>query len=88
MTIIEKLSPKFDFESLPRMHVIILAIAIAEILHRDDIDEKISLNEAIELSKKFSDAPGTKFISGALSSFSREKDEFLSIPQKNIPFFQ
>lgn len=61
---IEKYSPKFQLENLPKIHLLILFIAFAEILFwkKGDIDQKISINEAIELAKLFSDASGAKFI--------------------------
>lgn len=54
---------------LSRMAVIdrnILRMAIHEILHRHDIPPKVTINEAIELGKKFSTANSGSFINGIL----------------------
>ena len=73
--IIELLAPKFDLETMPVIHLIILMIALYEMLFLDDatLTEKITMNEAVELAKKFSDEHGRKFVNGVLSEFSKKK---------------
>lgn len=44
----------------------ILRLAIYELLFRDDIPPIVSINEALELAKKFSTADSTRFINGIL----------------------
>ena len=54
---------------IQRMAVIdrnILRMATYEILHRDDIPPKVSINEAIELGKRFSTSNSGAFINGIL----------------------
>lgn len=53
-------------------------IALAEIFFwkEDNIDMKISINEAINLAKVFSDEIGAKFISGTLGTFARNREKF------------
>ncbi|MBO8170366.1 MAG: transcription antitermination factor NusB [Bacillaceae bacterium] len=54
----------------------ILRLATYEMLYRDDIPEKVSVNEAIELSKLFSTEESSRFINGVLSSImNRDKVE-------------
>lgn len=53
----------------------LLRIALYEILHRDDIPQSVSINEAVELAKRYSTAESAKFINGILGSFMREKPE-------------
>ncbi len=56
LSIISVLAPKFDLEKIPKIHIIILMIAISELLYMTEkLDSKIILNEAIELGKTFSD---------------------------------
>ncbi|GAQ26125.1 MULTISPECIES: transcription antitermination factor NusB [Tepidanaerobacter] len=50
----------------------ILRIAIYEILYRDDIPASVSINEAVEIAKKYSDEKSYKFINGLLGSVVRE----------------
>lgn len=42
---------------MPLLHILILMIALTEILYVSDLEipESVSVNEAIELAKKFSD---------------------------------
>ncbi|NLY10486.1 MAG: transcription antitermination factor NusB [Firmicutes bacterium] len=46
----------------------ILRFAIFEICFMKEIDVKISINEAVELAKKFSDSASPKFINGILGA--------------------
>lgn len=56
--------------SLDRVAIVertILKIAIYEIKYIDDIPENVSINEAVELAKKFGDETSGKFVNGVLS---------------------
>lgn len=87
LTIIAKLAPKFDIQTLPTLHIIILFISLVEILYfnqrveevADKIPESVSINEAIELAKKFSDDHGKNFINGTLSTFLKEKTTLVTL---------
>lgn len=46
----------------------VLRLAIFEILYVDDIPTKVSVNEAVELAKRFSDEQGWRFVNGLLGS--------------------
>lgn len=46
----------------------ILRVAIFEIKHREDIPVGVSINEAVELAKKFGNDHSAKFINGLLGS--------------------
>jgi transcription antitermination protein NusB len=59
---------KWDLERIARLDRIILRIGIAEMLHFPDIPEKVSINEAIEIAKKYSTENSGKFINGILDS--------------------
>jgi transcription antitermination protein NusB len=54
---------------LHRMAVVdrnILRLAIFEMLHRDDIPPVVSINEAVDIAKKFSTQDSGKFVNGIL----------------------
>ncbi|GAB7386832.1 transcription antitermination factor NusB [Bacillaceae bacterium] len=51
----------------------ILRMATYEIVFRDDIPDKVSINEAIELAKRFGTEESAKFINGVLSSILKGK---------------
>jgi N utilization substance protein B len=77
ISIVTRLAPKFELPTIPVMHILIIMIALTEILYRADlaIPEPVSVNEAIELAKTFSDDQGRMFINGALSAFLKDKEK-------------
>jgi len=44
----------------------ILRLAIYEMLHREDIPPVVSINEAVDLAKKYSTEDSGKFVNGIL----------------------
>ena len=50
----------------------ILRLAYYEIKMDDDVPDKVAVNEAVELSKKYSSDASPKFINGILSNFVSE----------------
>ncbi len=69
--IIQKLH-NWDFTRLAVVDKIILRMAVIELLYFNDIPPEVSLNEAIELAKKFSTEKSDKFINGILDSIVTE----------------
>jgi N utilization substance protein B len=59
---------KWDLDRIARLDRIILRIGIAEMLHFPDIPEKVSINEAIEIAKKYSTENSGKFVNGILDA--------------------
>lgn len=60
--------------SIERMAVIdrnILRMATYEMLFMDDIPPKVSINEAIELAKKYSDVDSARFVNGILDRIKK-----------------
>lgn len=68
---------KWNIYRLAKIDLCVLRIAIYEILYREDIPIEVSINEAIEIAKKFSTDESAKFINGVLGGFVRglDKDE-------------
>lgn len=60
---------------LAKVDLAVLRIAIYEILYRDDIPVEVSINEAIEIAKKYSKEDSFKFINGVLGGFVRDLDK-------------
>jgi len=61
--------------TLSRMAVVdrnILRMAAYELLYSSDIPPKVSINEAVELAKKFGDAESGKFVNGILDKIHKE----------------
>lgn len=64
---ISQYSDKWKINRLPKVDLSILRVAVAEIRSAEDIPREVSINEAVELAKKFSTEDGSKFINGILS---------------------
>ena len=69
---IKALAHNWDFDRIAKIDLAILRVAIFEMIHRKDIPPVVSINEAIDLSKQFSNADAKRFINGILD---RLKDQ-------------
>lgn len=65
----------WDFERVALVDRIILRMAVCELLAFDDIPPKVSINEAIEVAKRFSTAKSGKFINGILDAILLELEQ-------------
>lgn len=63
---IRSLAQNWEFERIARIDLAILRVAIYEMIYRKDIPPVVSINEAIDLSKEFSNADAKRFINGIL----------------------
>jgi N utilization substance protein B len=69
---IKGLAHNWEFDRIARVDLAILRVAIFEMTHRKDIPPIVSIDEAIGLSKQFSNADSKRFINGILD---RLKDQ-------------
>ncbi len=69
---IKGLAHNWDFDRIAKIDLAILRIAMFEMIFRKDIPPVVSINEAIDLSKQFSNADSKRFINGILD---RIKDQ-------------
>ena len=69
---VSRYSKDWMIDRIARVDLSILRIAIYEMLYRKDIPPVVSINEAINLSKQFSNADAKRFINGILD---RLKDQ-------------
>jgi N utilization substance protein B len=63
---IRVLAHNWEFARIAKIDLAILRVAIFEMIHRKDIPPVVSINEAIDLSKQFSNADAKRFINGIL----------------------
>jgi N utilization substance protein B len=73
-TIDEKISQHATNWQLKRMAVIdrnILRIGVFELLYTADIPPKVTINEAVELAKKYGDLESSKFVNGILDKIHK-----------------
>jgi N utilization substance protein B len=71
---IRSLAENWDFERIAKIDLAILRLAIFEMLFRKDIPPVVSINEAIDLSKLFSNADAKRFINGILDRLKGQLD--------------
>ena len=66
--VISKASRNWRIERMSRVDRSILRLATYEMLFRDDIPPKVSINEAVEIGKKFGNDDSYSFINGVLDN--------------------
>ena len=49
----------------------VLRLGVYELLYTEDIPPKVSINEAVELAKKFGDIESSKFVNGILDKIHK-----------------
>ena len=70
--IIRRLASGWTLERMPSADRNLLRLALYEMVRREDIPPSVSINEAVELAKKYSTVESAKFINGVLGSYARE----------------
>jgi len=70
--IIKKHIVNWDFHRIAAVDRNIMRLAIYEMLHRDDIPPVVSINEAVDIAKKFSTQDSGKFVNGILDKVKGE----------------
>lgn len=58
---------EWDYDRVAAVDRILMRIATYELFHQPDVPPKVSLNEAIELAKKYSTADSGRFVNGVLA---------------------
>ena len=56
----------WKLDRISKVNLTILRLAIGEMLFVEDVPEKVAINEAIELTKRYSDEKSVSFINGVL----------------------
>ena len=62
----------WDFHRIAAVDRNIMRLAIYEMLHREDIPPVVSINEAVDIAKKFSTQDSGKFVNGILDKIRGE----------------
>ena len=70
--LIRKFSRNWDIPRIAAVDRNIMRLAIYEMLHREDIPPVVSINEAVDIAKRFSTQDSGKFINGILDSVKGE----------------
>lgn len=78
LDIISKYAPKFDLDTMQKTNTLALAIAITEMLWlKEEIPAKVSINEAIDISKYFGDDTSKNIVNGILNTFYKNIDSHI-----------
>jgi N utilization substance protein B len=70
---IEKYAVGWRFGRLPRIAVAIMRVCMFEVLYMHEIPPKASMNEAVEIAKKYETAEVAAFINGIIGSFYKDE---------------
>lgn len=73
--LIRKHLKNWDFDRVALVDRLVLRVAIVELLTFEDIPPKVSINEGIEIAKKFSTARSGQFVNGILDAVLLELQE-------------
>lgn len=71
--LISKCTQNWELERICPVDRNVLRFATFELLFRDDIPPKVTLNEAIDIGKDFGSEDSGRFINGVLDRIAREK---------------
>jgi len=71
-SLIKKYSVGWNLNRISRIAMAIMRVAVYEAKYLDEVSEKIAINEAVEIAKKYDTAETVSFINGILGSIVRE----------------
>jgi N utilization substance protein B len=66
--LVSRYTQNWDLERIAWIDRLLLRMAICEMIHFKDIPPKVSINEAIEIAKRYSTSKSGKFINGILDA--------------------
>lgn len=69
---IEKNLKNWKLDRISKVNLTILKIAVYEMKFAEDVPEKVAINEALDLAKKYSDEKSIPFINGVLDNIFKE----------------
>lgn len=72
--LIEKNLVGWTIKRISKVSLAVLRLAVCEILYFDDIPVSVSINEAVEITKKYSTEQDASFVNGVLGSVSKSVD--------------
>ncbi len=71
---IENCSTNWKISRMSPIDVNIMRVAVYELLHMSDIDGAVSINEAMEIARKYGAEKSGAFINGVLDKINAEKN--------------
>lgn len=80
--IIQRYSTNWKLDRMARVDRNILRLGVYELLRRGDVPIKVTLNEAVELGKKFGSEESSAFVNGVLDKIAHGKEMSAAVPKK------
>lgn len=78
-------SKKWKLNRMSRVALSILRMSLWEIDHIDTVPVGASINEAVELAKKYGTEDDFSFVNGVLGAHVRQKDMAAPVPEEEAP---
>jgi len=72
--LIESCSDKWKIDRMNKVDLATMRVAVLEIMYLDDIPESVSINEAVDIAKKYGTENSGKFVNGVLGKVVKVKD--------------
>lgn len=69
---IKAYTDNWDLDRIAKVDLCVLRVAVFEMLFRDDIPPVVSINEAIEIAKRFSTEDSGRFVNGILDRLRQD----------------
>ena len=73
--VIEKYSRKWKLDRIVKVSLAILRMSISEMLYLEDIPVSVSINEAVELAKKYATEDDASFVNGVLGAVAKDLEQ-------------
>ncbi|MBR0596622.1 transcription antitermination factor NusB [Sinanaerobacter chloroacetimidivorans] len=71
---LESCSENWKISRMAKVDLAVLRLSVAEILYMTEVPDSVSINEAVDLAKKFGGEDSGKFINGILGKVVKNKD--------------
>jgi len=75
--VISRFADNWEIDRMATIDRNILRMACFELLYAEDIPPKVSINEAIDIAKKYGDKDSGKFVNGVLDKINKEGRKLL-----------
>lgn len=76
--LIQLRADRWDLHRIALIDMLIMRMSIAEMIYFDDVPDRVSINEAIEIAKSFSTERSGRFINGILDAVKKDLDRHKS----------
>ena len=70
---IQRCLEKWSINRLAKTDLLIMRIAVFEIVYVEEVPDRVALNEALEIAKRYSDDKSRKFVNGVLANIVKDE---------------